>query len=74
MNEISIRTEFIKLQQALKLSGIIGQGSDVKILLGEGLIWVNGVQATERGKKIRVGDHIEVKDMGEFSVIAAIEE
>lgn len=68
MEKISIHTEFIKLQQALKLAGLINQGSDVKVLLAEGVVFVNGTMATERGKKIRPGDTIEVKGVGSVEV------
>ncbi len=68
MEEISITTEFIKLQQALKLSGIIGQGSDAKLIIAGGDVYVNGIIATERGKKIRGGDIVLVRGYGEFAV------
>lgn len=69
MQEIGIHTEFIKLQQALKLAGIIGQGSDAKAIIAEGLVYVNGVQALERGKKIRPNDVIEIKGIGSVKVV-----
>ena len=56
MNKVYIHTEFIKLQQVLKLAGLIDQGSDVKYFLSQGKVLVNGEVATERGKKIRHGD------------------
>lgn len=68
MESIFITTEFIKLQQALKLSGIIGQGSDAKLIIGGGDVYVNGLLATERGKKIRGGDIVLVDGFGEFAV------
>ena len=49
MNEIIIKTEFIKLQQLLKLAGIVGQGSDAKLYIKNGEIKVNGITATQRG-------------------------
>ena len=70
MQEVGIHTEFIKLQQILKLAGLVGQGSDVKILIAEGLVYVNGVQALERGKKIRPDDVIEVKGFGKVKVVS----
>ncbi|WP_304508830.1 RNA-binding S4 domain-containing protein [Anaerotignum sp.] len=70
MQEVGIHTEFIKLQQALKLAGIIGQGSDAKAIIAEGLVYVNGVQALERGKKIRPNDVIEVKGLGTVKIIS----
>ncbi len=70
MEKIYIHTEFIKLQQALKLAGLVDQGSDVKFYLSEGMVLVNGAVATERGKKIRPGDVIELKGVGRVEVAA----
>ena len=69
MQEVTIHTEFIKLQQILKLAGLVGQGSDVKVLISEGLVCVNGEQALERGKKIRANDIVEVKGFGSIKVV-----
>lgn len=74
MEKITIHTEFIKLQQALKLAGLIDQGSDVKVYLAEGMVFVNGETATQRGKKIYPGDVIEVKGMGSVEVSAEQED
>ena len=60
MEKIKISTEFIKLDQLLKFSGIIGNGSDAKILILDGQVIVNGEIATQRGKKIRPGDIVQV--------------
>lgn len=70
MEQVIFSTEFIKLQQFLKLAGVIGQGSDVKILLGEGSISVNGEIASQRGKKIYHGDKVEVAEMGVFEAVS----
>lgn len=56
MSEISIRDEFIKLGQALKLSGIAENGADAKELIAEGKICVNGEIETRRGRKLYKGD------------------
>ncbi len=56
MSEISIRDEFIKLGQALKLSGIAENGADAKELIAEGKILVNGEIETRRGRKLYKGD------------------
>ncbi len=69
MEKVYIHTEFIKLQQVLKLAGLIDQGSDVKVFLADGLVYVNDVMATERGKKIRNGDVVEVKGAGKVMVV-----
>ena len=68
MEKVYIHTEFIKLQQVLKLAGLIDQGSDVKYYLSQGLVYVNNEQASERGKKIRHGDIVEVKGVGVVEV------
>ncbi len=59
MEEITIRDEYIKLGQALKLAGLAGAGTDAKFIIAEGLVKVNGETAYERGKKCRPGDVIE---------------
>lgn len=69
MKEIKFNTDFIKLQQFIKLSGIVGQGSDAKILILDGIVKVNGIVCTERGKKIRNGDIIEIEQFGTFKAI-----
>ena len=60
--DIKIITEFIKLDQLLKFAGIVGNGSDAKILIFEEEVKVNGEIATQRGKKIRPGDIVQVGD------------
>ena len=60
MKEIMINTEFVKLQQLLKIAGLVGQGSDAKWLIKDGNVLVNGVICTERGKKIKNNDTVEI--------------
>lgn len=60
MEYIKIHTDFIKLQQALKLANVVGQGSDAKVIIQDGLVKVNGEVCTMRGKKCVVGDVITV--------------
>ena len=69
MKEIEIHTEYIKLQQVLKLAGIAGQGSDAKLYIKDSMVKVNGIIVTERGKKIRHNDIVTVQNIGEFKVI-----
>ena len=56
MQEITIRDEFIKLGQALKLAGFEESGVDAKYDIEDGKVTVNGVTETRRGKKLRDGD------------------
>ena len=69
MEEIKFNTEFIKLQQFIKLARVVGQGSDAKMLILDGIVKVNGDICLERGKKIRNGDIIEIEDFGTFKAI-----
>ncbi|MCX4339015.1 MAG: RNA-binding S4 domain-containing protein [Lachnospiraceae bacterium] len=59
MEMISIRDDFIKLGQALKLAGLVESGVDAKMDIQEGLVKVNGKVELQRGKKIFDGDVIE---------------
>jgi len=68
MDKISINTEFIKLGQLLKFASIVGNGSDAKLIIADGLVTVNGDIVHERGKKIYPGDVVVVKDMGSVIV------
>ena len=56
MQQITIKDEFIKLRQALKLAGMVDSGVDAKIEIEEGNVKVNGEVETRRGKKLRNGD------------------
>ena len=66
MNKVTVATDFIKLQQFLKLARVVGQGSDAKAIILDGMVKVNGEVCLMRGKKIYEGDIVEVEDMGEF--------
>lgn len=69
MNEIHINTEFIKLQQAIKLANVVSQGSDAKMIILDGLVKVNGEIVLQRGKKVFDGDVIEVEGFDKIKVI-----
>ena len=53
---LEISTEYIKLQDALKLANLVGSGGEAKVLIQEGQVTVNGEICTMRGKKLRPGD------------------
>lgn len=59
MKTIEITTEYIKLQDLLKLAGLTYTGGEAKVMVQEGLVKVNGEVCTMRGKKIRPGDRVE---------------
>lgn len=64
---ITIHDEYIKLGQALKLSGSAQSGVDAKRMIGEGLVLVNGEVDLRRGRKLRHGD-VVIADGEEFIV------
>ena len=55
-NIVEINTDFIKLDQLLKFSGIAETGGHAKEIIEEGVVTVNGEQCLMRGKKLREGD------------------
>lgn len=57
--KIKIETEYIKLQDLLKLCGLTGTGGEAKIVIQNGEVRVNGEVCTMRGKKLRSGDVVE---------------
>ena len=59
MNTIEITTEYIKLQDLLKIAGLTYTGGEAKVMVQEGLVTVNGEVCTMRGRKIRPGDAVE---------------
>ncbi len=58
--EVTIKTEFIKLDSLLKFAGLCDTGGFAKELVQQGAVSVNGEVCTMRGKKIRSGDTVSV--------------
>ncbi len=71
--KITIRTDYITLGQFLKLANVIDSGGMAKWFLEEYSIKVNGENENRRGKKLRVGDSIEIKGKGSFIITSEIE-
>ena len=63
MTDITITTEFIKLQDLLKLANLVGTGGEAKIVIQNGDVSVNGEVCTQRGKKLRPGDDVEAEGL-----------
>ena len=59
---IFIETEFIRLQDLLKFSGMTDTGGQAKFLIQEGYVLVNGEVCTVRGKKLVEGDKVTLDD------------
>ena len=68
-NKVKITTEFIKLDQLLKYSGIAENGSDAKDMILDGIVYVNNEICKMRGKKIRPEDEVLVKFEDEVLLI-----
>ena len=62
MEKIEIYTDYIKLDNLVKFSGICATGGEAKLLVQNGEITVNGEICLMRGKKIRDRDVIGYKD------------
>lgn len=56
---IKIQSEFIKLQDLLKFSGLCETGGQAKFVIQNGEVKVNNEICTMRGKKMRTGDKAE---------------
>ena len=62
MEEITITTEYIKLEALLKLANRVSSGGEAKLLIQEGEVRVNGAVCTQRGRKLRPGDRVSLPD------------
>ena len=70
--KIEITTEFIKLDQLLKFSGIAENGAIAKEMILDEIVSVNGQICNMRGKKIHSGDVVNVDfedEMFELTVV-----
>ncbi len=70
VERVPIRGESIRLGQLLKLVGVVDSGSEVKALLAERPVLVNGEQETRRGRQLHDGDTVKIEE-SEFQVSAS---
>lgn len=61
METVSIYTEFIRLQDFLKLAGSVQTGGEAKVEIQNGKAAVNGEVCTQRGRKLRPGDTVSFR-------------
>lgn len=59
MEKITIRDDFIKLGQLLKLANLVESGAMAKEVIENGDVKYNGQVETRRGKKVYPGDIVE---------------
>lgn len=61
--DVPIRGETIRLGQLLKLAGIVGGGGEVRAVLAQGTVLVNGESEARRGRQLHPGDTVRVNDL-----------
>ncbi|MCF0154403.1 MAG: RNA-binding S4 domain-containing protein [Veillonella sp.] len=66
---VEIHTDYIQLDQALKLAGIIATGGQVKPLVEEGLVMVNGQACDEKRKKLYPQDVVALEGFGTLTIL-----
>ncbi|MBF7096087.1 RNA-binding S4 domain-containing protein [Alkalibacter mobilis] len=71
---VSINTDYIKLDQFLKYTGLADSGSFAKMLIKDGEVLVDGEVCLQRGKKLYPGCKVTVKDTEEIFVVKKEEE
>ena len=60
VREVPIRDTSIRLGQFLKLADLVDTGADVKPLLADGDVQVNGEVETRRGRRLGPGDVVRL--------------
>ena len=70
MQEVRIRDEYIKLEQAMKLAGAVSMGSEAKMVIQAGEVLVNSEVELRRCKKLRDGD-IFTYENNDYRIVGA---
>lgn len=60
MEKIKVNPPFIKLEQFLKFANAAETGGMAKLMIGDGIVTVNGEVCTMRGKKLYNNDVVSV--------------
>ena len=69
IEDISIETEEIQLDQFLKWAGVLASGGEVKMLIENRQIKRNGETESARRRKLHAGDIIEIEGLGAWRVV-----
>lgn len=69
IEKVEINTENIQLDQFLKWAGILESGGQVKPMLEEELILVNGKVETAKRRRLFDGDQVAIKELGVWQVV-----
>ena len=65
-----LTSEYIELNQLLKLVGLCDSGGSGKVLVASGVVWIDGQQELRKTCKIRAGQNVSVGDV-RITVVAA---
>ncbi len=68
--EIPIRGDMIRLGQLLKLADVVSGGGEVKDLLAEAEVTVNGEPEDRRGRQLHPGDVVAIDRDETLRVVA----
>lgn len=60
MRDVAIRGDMIRLGQLLKLADVVDSGGELKALLAEAELLVNGEPERRRGRQLHAGDVVSV--------------
>jgi ribosome-associated protein len=60
VRDIAIRGDMIRLGQLLKLAGVVDSGGELKSLLAETEVLVNGEPDNRRGRQLHDGDIVQI--------------
>ena len=69
--QLTIKTDFIRQDSALKLSSAVSTGGEAKFVIQDGSVKVNGIVCLQRGKKLRDGDFFEFQRR-EYEVVSCV--
>jgi ribosome-associated protein len=58
--DVAIRGDMIRLGQLLKLAGLVDSGGELKSLLAETEVLVNGEPDNRRGRQLHDGDVVQI--------------
>lgn len=70
VNQIKIKDAFVTLGQFLKLADIISSGGQAKWFLQEYEVYVNEELEDRRGRKLYIGDEVDIPGEGRFEIVA----
>lgn len=62
--KISVKEDFIRLDSAMKLAGLVSTGGHAKLVIQNGEVTVNGEICLQRGRKLYRGDTAEYDGAG----------